>query len=176
MYFDLWVKFSIVIERAKYYQHTTTSTQWKKYFFEKYFFKKYFKNIFEKYFRKGLGREVPPGWGNNFNFCICFCAFICLCLSFCSPSLGREVPPGWGNCKFSSYVSVSVLFSVNICPSVLSAWAGKYRQVGRTVGNNITYCSPLSGGAISWCQCGHRKSFQEVSLCRSQARINTEGH
>merc|ERR1712024_333036 len=89
----------------------------------------------------------------------CFCAFICLCLSFCSPSLGREVPPGWGNCKFSSYVSVSVLFSVNICPSVLSAWAGKYRQVGRTVGNNITYCSPLSGGAISWCQCGHRKSF-----------------
>ena len=122
------------------------------------------------------GTSLPRLREQLVTICICFCTIFCLCLSLCSPSLGREVPPGWGNCRFSSYVSVSVLFSVNICPSVLSAWAGKYRQVGRTVGNNITYCSPLSGGAISWCQCGHRKSFQEVSLCRSQARINTEGN
>ena len=34
MYFDLWVKFSIIIERPTYHYDTTTLTQWKKYFFK----------------------------------------------------------------------------------------------------------------------------------------------
>ena len=49
--------------------------------------------------------------------------------TLCSLNLGREVPPGWGNSWFQ-FVSVSVLFSVCVCPSVPPAWAGKYRQVG----------------------------------------------